>query len=142
MKGMHMGRVFLATLFITAACILSFAMQDQGPVARKAIDSWLALVDGGDYPASWDTAATGFKKAITRERWQAALEAVRTPLGKTKSRTLKSTTATRTLPGAPDGEYFVFQFDASFEQKQSAVETVTAVHDADASWRVAGYFIK
>ena len=46
------------------------------------------------------------------------------------------------LPGAPDGEYRVFQFDTSFEHKQTAVETVTAVLETDGSWRIAGYFIR
>jgi hypothetical protein len=36
-----------------------------------------------------------------------------------------------TLPGAPDGEYVVFQFNTSFEQKSAAVETVTAIREKD-----------
>ena len=51
----------------------------------------------------------------------------RAPLGAMKSRTPKSATSTTTLPGAPGGEYVVFQFTTSFEQKPAAVETVTAV---------------
>jgi hypothetical protein len=79
---------------------------------------------------------------VTREKWVDALNAVRSPLGRLGSRTLKSATATKTLPGAPDGDYFVFQYDTSFEHKQAAVETVTAVLDDDGAWRVGGYFIK
>jgi hypothetical protein len=44
-----------------------------------------------------------------------------------KSRMLQNATSTTTLPGAPDGEYVVFQFNASFEYKSAAVETVTAI---------------
>jgi len=50
--------------------------------------------------------------------------------------------STTTLPGAPDGEYVVFQFNASFDQKAAAVETVTAIREKDGTWHVGGYFIK
>jgi hypothetical protein len=45
------------------------------------------------------------------------------------------------LPGAPDGEYVVMQFNTSYTQKKSAVETVTMVLDKDGKWHVAGFFI-
>jgi hypothetical protein len=46
------------------------------------------------------------------------------------------------LPGAPDGEYAVIQFETSFANKKSAIETVTPMKDPDGKWRVSGYFIK
>ena len=46
------------------------------------------------------------------------------------------------LPGAPDGEYVVIQMETSFENKASAVETITPMRDSDGEWRVAGYYIK
>jgi hypothetical protein len=36
----------------------------------------------------------------------------------------------------------VIQFDTSFKNKKSAIETVTAMLDKDGKWRVSGYFIK
>jgi hypothetical protein len=48
----------------------------------------------------------------------------------------------QSLPGAPDGEYVVIQFATSFENKKSAIETVTPMLDSDGEWRVSGYFIK
>ena len=70
------------------------------------------------------------------------VRAVRDPLGKVTTRKLKSATYTKSLPGAPDGEYVVIQYESSFEHKQSAVETVTPMLDKDGKWRVSGYFIK
>jgi hypothetical protein len=67
---------------------------------------------------------------------------VRDPLGKVLSRALKSATYTTTLPGAPDGQYVVIQYDTAFEHKKSAVETITSMLDKDGTWRVSGYFIK
>ncbi len=46
------------------------------------------------------------------------------------------------LPGVPDGDYVVIQYEASFENKRSAVETITPVLDEDGAMRVAGYYIR
>ena len=110
--------------------------------AQAAAEAWLALVDAGSYAQSWTEAAAFFRKAIDQAGWQKALDGVRTPLGKLLSRTLKSAKYATSLPGAPDGEYVVLQFDASFENKKSAIETVTPVKESDGRWRVTGYFIK
>ena len=63
-------------------------------------------------------------------------------IGKTYYRTLKYKKYTTTLPGAPDGEYVVIQYQTSFERKKSAIETVTPMRDKDGKWRVAGYYIR
>jgi len=54
---------------------------------------------------------------------------------------VKSSEYRTTLPGAPDGEYVVIQFDSSFEHKESALETVTPVLE-EGKWKVSGYYIK
>lgn len=36
----------------------------------------------------------------------------------------------------------VIQFDATFERKAQAVETVTPMLDKDGQWKVSGYYIK
>jgi len=58
------------------------------------------------------------------------------------SRKVKSTTYKTALPGAPDGEYVVIEFESVFENKKAAVETVTPMMDKDGKWQVSGYFIK
>jgi hypothetical protein len=110
--------------------------------AQAAAEAWLAMVDAGDYAKSWDEAAAAFKQKIDQPGWEKALTSARTPLGKLQSRTLKSAQYATSLPGAPDGEYVVLHFDASFSNKQSAVETVTPAKDAGGRWRVSGYFIR
>ena len=57
------------------------------------------------------------------------LHATSEPLSKMLSRKLRSATYTRTLSGAPDGEYVVIQYESSFENQQSAVETITSMLD-------------
>jgi hypothetical protein len=58
------------------------------------------------------------------------------------SRKFKSAQYTKSVPGAPDGEYVVLQFDTSFANKKEAVETVTPMLDPDGKWKVSGYYIK
>jgi hypothetical protein len=110
--------------------------------AIKASNAWLSLVDGENYAESWNQAAALFKAAVTKEQWQSMVKAVRVPLGKVIARKLKSKQYTKTLPGAPDGEYVVIQYETTFEKKQSAIETVTPMLDKDGKWGVAGYYIK
>ena len=121
---------------------LAWAADKPEDAAQTAAESWLQLVDEGQYDASWDRAARLFKGAVTKEQWRQACSGVREPLGKVKSRKVKSREYTEKVPGAPDGKYVVVQFDSVFENKAAAVETVTPMLDADGAWRVSGYFIK
>jgi hypothetical protein len=133
--------IFVAALTLSA---LPVRAEDTDAVtkAQTAAKTWLTLTDAGKYDRSWDSAASLFKSSITKSDWEKTIRSVRSPLGALKSRTVKSATFTRTLPGAPDGEYVVIQFDTKFANKASAVETVTPMHEKDGSWRVAGYYIK
>lgn len=110
--------------------------------AQKSAEQWLSLVDSGKYGASWKTAATYFQNAIKLEQWERSLSAVRKPLGDVVSRKVKSAKYTKTVPGAPDGEYVILQFTTSFTNKKDAVETVTPMLDKSGEWKVSGYFIK
>jgi hypothetical protein len=110
--------------------------------AEDAAKAWLALNDSAQYARSWDDAASIFKASISKADWENTCRSVRSPLGAVRSRILESATFTRTLPGAPDGEYVVIQYDTEFENKAGAVETITPMHEKDGSWRVAGYYIR
>ena len=110
--------------------------------AVESAQSWLSVVDSEEYGSSWDEAASYFKGAVSREQWQQTMQAVRKPLGQTVSRVLFSKRYHTSIPGAPDGEYVVIQFNTSFENKKSAIETVTPMKDEDGKWRVSGYYIK
>jgi len=123
-------------------CAIAQAQEKPGQLAQQSSDAWLALVDSGKYADSWEEASQLFKAHVTKEQWQSMLRASRDPLGRMTSRKLMSATYTTMLPGAPDGEYVVIQYDRSFEHKQSAVETVIPMLDKDGKWRVSGYFIK
>lgn len=110
--------------------------------AKKAAAAWLKLVDDANYQESWNQASTIFKGHVTAQRWAEMAAAVRKPLGPVLSRDFKGAHYTTVLPGAPDGEYVIIQYDTVFQNKKAAVETVTPMLDKDGQWRVSGYFIK
>ena len=137
------GAVLVIT--VLSSIILTGALQANEVAEKTAIaraSAWLSLVDQGNYVESWNQASGFFKAAVTQEQWQQSLRAFRLPLGKVVARKLKSKQYTTTLPGAPDGEYVVIQYETTFENKQSATETVTPMLDKDGKWRVSGYYIK
>jgi hypothetical protein len=115
---------------------------DREKAAIASAEKWLTIVDQGKYMESWKASSEYFKQAVTREQWEQAVKAVRQPLGKLISRKVKSAAYTTSLPGAPDGQYVVIQFNTSFENKKSGIETVTPMIDKDGKWRVSGYYIK
>jgi hypothetical protein len=132
----------ISLFMLILICLPAQAQQKPEQMAQASAESWLALVDAGNYAQSWQEAAQLFKNAVSPEQWAKMAQAAREPLGKLQSRKLKGAAYTTTLPGAPDGEYVVIRYDSSFEHKQAAVETVTPTLDKDGKWRVSGYFIK
>lgn len=130
----------LSALLVTAPAGRLLAGENEQQ-AQAAAEQWLALIDAGQFEQSWQTAASVFKAAVTQSQWKNSLDAVRKPLGTLVSRSVKSAKFTKSLPGAPDGEYVVIQFATSFSNKQQAIETVTPMR-AGGQWKVSGYFIK
>ncbi len=129
-------------IFLTVLSYGVYAEQSAEEAAVASSQKWLSLVDTGKYAESWDEAAEYFKNAILKQKWLESMEAFRKPLGKLISRKLKSKQYATTLPGAPDGEYVVIQYETSFENKNSAIETITPMLDKDGKWRVSGYYIR
>jgi hypothetical protein len=131
--------VLFLNVFVTTARASDQAAVDQ---ATNAADGWLKLVDNGDYKQSGAQASAIFRNAITDDQWARQVGGARKPLGALVSRKLKSAEYATSLPGAPDGKYVVIQYGSSFQNKSSAVETVTPMLDKDGQWRVSGYYIK
>jgi hypothetical protein len=138
-------RVF-AGLLVCVSVVLSGcgseASREAEAEAVKAAESWLTLVDEEKYAESWDEAAEIFKGAIPQDEWAELIGAARKPFGEQISRKLHKSHYKTALPGAPDGEYVVIQFKASFAEKSSALETVTPMKDTNGVWRVSGYYMK
>ena len=134
---------FLAvvSLILSVGAVYAASIEKEKAAVSSA-EKWLRMIDEEKYAESWKDAAELFRNAVTPEQWEQSLRAVRKPLGKLLSRTVKSKTYKTSLPGAPDGEYVVIQFSTSVERKKSAVETITPMREKDGKWRVSGYYIK
>ena len=123
--------------FCAAVLMAAPANDSAGPSG----EAWVKLIDGAKYADSWREASAYFRSRVAEKDWIGMVRGVRQPLGVLVSRTQKSLTFAKTLPGAPDGNYAVMVFQTSFQNKASVVETLTVMADGE-KWRVAGYFIK
>lgn len=142
----YLSIIFILTMFVLIACRKKESSAGGNPEAEKVAvevaDAWLVLNDNGQYAESWDEASELFKKVVKKETWEKQLTAGRGPLGKLISREVIKKEYMTSMPGAPDGEYVVIQYNTNFENKKNAVETVTPMKDKDGKWRVSGYYIK
>jgi hypothetical protein len=130
----------LTALLLVLLPALGIAMTADDEIQADAM-AWLSLVDQQKYDASWDAASSLFRSQINESDWTKAASAARQPLGPLVFRTLQQMARATSLPGAPEGDYAILQFQARFQNKASAIETLTLMHEGDA-WKTAGYFIK
>jgi len=122
------------------ACVVFVACRSSAEgAATTAAQVWLAVNDTGNYSQSWTAAAAYLQHAAAEKQWEASMLQTRQPLGKLLSRKKKSATETTTALG---DRCVVVEYDASFENRPSAIETVTVMPEKDGQWKVAGYFIK
>jgi hypothetical protein len=115
-----------------------WANDSAGSIAAK---EWLKIVDTGEYVESWQKSDAFLKSQLTQTESSAALAGVRTPLGQVRSRSELGAKEYSSLPGVPDGEYLVIQFQTEFQNKTSATETLT-LSKSSGDWLPVGYFIK
>lgn len=132
----------ILSLAMMTGIVRADALSDKETEAIVAAQQWLSLCDQNKHDESWEAAASFFRKAVTKGQWEQVITAVRAPLGKMMTRDVKSKNYQTSIPGAPDGEYVIIQFNTAFENKNETVETVTMMLDQDRGWRASGYFIK
>ena len=147
------GLLFAAAVLVTPGSLLA-----QGPganahpleptiasggeiAATTGVEVWLSTVDDGRYADSWQAAGSIFKQAVTKENWLSIMKDHRQALGRVLSRHIRSKQYSKSLPNAPTGQYVSFVYDTSFENRKTAVETITCLLDVDGQWRVSGYFV-
>ncbi len=117
--------------------------KDDAARARSAARSFLVPVDAGLYAETWEDAASYTQSIVPKAAWENGIRIIRSPLGEVRGRALRKSDYTRSLAGAPVGEYVVVQFDTRFEKRQgTAAETIVTMRQSDGAWKVSGYFIK
>ena len=144
MKAFHIK--VIAKLALVAGILFNvsaFAQEAEAIFkAEEVAQRWLVIVDSGEYSQSWEQSAASFQTKVPKSNWESSILVARSAIGPLKARTLKSVTFTKSLPGAPDGEYVVIQYDSQFANKASAIETAVPMREKDGSWKISGYFIK
>jgi uncharacterized membrane protein len=113
---------------------------DADAAARAAADKWLALLDRGKYRDAWKQASRHHRPQVTADEWEAQIRAMREASGALRERTFTSSRISRTLPGAPDGDYTTLEYATAFEKKSKAVEHVVLSREGN-NWKAAGYSI-
>ena len=137
----HHTFVRLAVVMLLAgATIVAQSAED---AAQAAGESWVKIVDAGNYGESWDEAATVFKNAVTKEQWAGAAANARSPLGSLTSRTLASRQVTdQPPPGAPAGKYAILRYTTAFANAPAVNEMVVLILDGERGWGVGGYTVR
>ncbi len=132
----------------TGAAVTSAAATTTASHAAESAESYsvaekfIASIDAGDWAQSWNDAGEFFQSQASAADWASTVEPVRAPLGEVEQRELLSAERASTLPGAPEGEYEVLQFQTKFENVETtSVETVIMVRNGS-KFDVAGYFIR
>lgn len=132
---------FATLVLLTAiASLVTHAAASDEEESRKSGEAWLSLVDAQKYEESWHEASVQFRSAVTQEQWASALKNARDPLGPMVSRTQARVNFSKTLRGAPDGDYVIFHFTTSFKNKEGVTERLTVVQE-EGKWRVVAYAI-
>jgi hypothetical protein len=107
---------------------------------RQAL-GFLGYLDHGRFADSYAYTGMLIRAQLDRDSYAKQLEKARAGVGALLSRELMNATYATTLPGAPEGQYVVLNYGASFANRQQAEETVTLAF-AKGYWRVSGYYIK
>ncbi|MEO8500417.1 MAG: DUF4019 domain-containing protein [Vicinamibacteria bacterium] len=121
------------------------AATDKDPdlaLAKKAALDWLVLSDAGKFDATWEQAATSFKKAQTKADWARGLGGARPTMGKLITRTFLNSEVRMNLPNLPPGKYITVRFNSVFEKHKDGAESVTLIKDGTRGFRMMSYFLK
>ena len=94
------------------------------PAPDDRAKQWLTLVDDANYTDSYKQMGAMVTSRMSADAWAQTIKNARGPLGAMSSRNLKDVKMSKTLPGAPDGQYATIRYDSAFAHKAAAVETV------------------
>ena len=126
----------IAPVATPPASVPAAAQDAPDPAIVDSARRFLALVDRGQWDASYALTGSAFRKLNSEEVWARVSQEVRPPLGAVVSRSLLSL---EELPAPPAG-YQVVKFRTDFANRRQAVETVSLERE-DGAWRVVGVTI-
>jgi serine/threonine-protein kinase len=107
---------------------------------RQAL-GFLGYLDQGRYADSYAYTGMLIRTQLDRDGFSTQIERARAGTGALQSRELIDAGYTTTVSRAPEGQYVILHYHASFANRPDVVETVTLAF-AKAYWWVSGYYIK
>ena len=144
--GLIQGRLFAAQAPPPAQMQQTEPAADPHTAEEQAAErqalGFLGYLDHGLFADSYAYTGMLIRAQLDRDAFAKQIEEkVRAGVGALLSRELIDASYTTTVPGAPEGQYVVLDYGASFANRQQAMETVTLAF-AKGYWRVSGYYIK
>jgi len=113
---------------------------DELAAQRQAL-GFLGYLDQGRFADSYAYTGMLIRAQLDRDAFSTQIQQTRVGTGALQSRELIDAGYTTTVSGAPEGQYVVLHYHASFANRQDAVETLW-LSLAKGYWRVVGYNIK
>jgi hypothetical protein len=110
-------------------------------VAQRQALGFLGYLDQGRFADSYAYTGMLIRAQLDRDAFSTQIQKTRVDTGALQSRELIDAGYTTTVSGAPEGQYVVLHYHASFANRQDAVETLW-LSLAKGYWRVVGYNIK
>lgn len=109
--------------------------------ATVAAEDWVKLIDEKQWAASHQAMSETVNTMVTASEWEQTVAPVRASLGEFESRTASGSQRSAIMPGMPQGDYGVQQFNARYANHPEAIETVVMSREAS-GWKVIGYFVR
>jgi hypothetical protein len=147
---------WLAAAVLAASLVSSPIRAQQGPpptgaqqdphaaeelAAQRQALGFLGYLDQGRFADSYAYTGMLIRTQLDRDAFSTQIQKTRVGTGALQSRELIDAGYTTTVSGAPEGQYVVLHYHASFANRQDAVETLW-LSLAKGYWRVVGYNIK
>jgi hypothetical protein len=147
---------WLAAAVLAAGLVSSPLRAQQGPppsgaqqdphaadelAAQRQALGFLGYLDQGRFADSYAYTGMLIRAQLDRDAFSTQIQKTRVGTGALQSRELIDAGYTTTVSGAPEGQYVVLHYHASFANRQDAVETLW-LSLAQGYWRVVGYNIK
>ncbi|MGC2398533.1 MAG: DUF4019 domain-containing protein [Acidobacteriaceae bacterium] len=113
---------------------------DEQAAERQAL-GFLGYLDNGRFADSYAYTGMLIRSSLDQQTFASKVENARAGVGALQGRDLIDASYTTSVPGAPEGQYVILHYHASFANRPDAVETITLAL-AKGYWRVSGYYIK
>jgi hypothetical protein len=103
--------------------------------------SYLELLDQGKFQEAWHSTNLLFQALNDQQKWEEKTRAVRNAYGLSNGREIRKASYRSSYRNAPDGDYFIIQYNSVFEHKLKGIETVVLQCTADKACTVIDYVI-